>query len=97
MPMIDITVSCLILAGYVALNLNDMLHVAQCIFMAPFMVGYTINYGSGLVLSSQHLILLIAGSYLVTFPPYLVAEWLSNRRSITHCLGSPESSHDVDT
>ena len=80
--------------GYVALNLKDKLHVAQSLFMVPLMVGYSISYAFGLVLSSQHLLLLVAGSYLISLVPYLIAEWLSNRRSFMWCLGSPESSHN---
>ena len=77
-----------------AVNLKDKLHVAQSVFMVPFVVGYSINYGFGLVLSSQNLLLLVAGGYLISLPPYLLAEWLSNKRSFTRCLGSPESSHN---
>ena len=80
--------------GYMAVNLKDKLHVAQSVFMVPFVVGYSINYGFGLVLSSQNLLLLVAGGYLISLPPYLLAEWLSNKRSFTQCLGSPESSHN---
>ena len=80
--------------GYMALNLKDKLDVAQSIFLVPTMVGYSIYYSFGLVLSSQHLLLLVAGSYLISLVPYLMAEWLSNKRSFMWCLGSPESSHN---
>ena len=79
-----------------ALNLKDMLHVAHSIFMIPYMVGYSINYAFGLVLPAQGILLLVAGSFLFAIPPYLVAEWLSNKRSITRCLGLPESHHNDD-
>ena len=84
------------LTGYLALNLKDMLHVAHSIFMFPYMVGYSINYAFGLVLTSQGILLLVAGSYLLTTPPYLLAEWLSNNRSFTQCLALPESHHNDD-
>lgn len=58
------------------------------------MTGYSINFGAGLLLSSQNLLLLVAMCFLVVTPPYLVAEWLSNKKSVTQCLGSPESSHN---
>ena len=58
------------------------------------MVGHTINYTFGLVLPSQGILLLVAGSFLFAIPPYLVAEWLSNERSFTRCLGLPESHHN---
>ena len=58
------------------------------------MLGYVINYGFGLVFTSEYMLLLVAGGYLVAIPPYLIAEWLSNRRSFSQCLVSPESCHD---
>ena len=62
--------------------------------MLPYMVGHSINYAFGLVLPPQGILLLIAGGFLFTIPPYLVAEWLSNKRSFTQCLGLPESHHN---
>ena len=82
--------------GYMALNLKDLRHYAHCIFTLCYMMGYSINYGFGLLLSSQNLLLLVAVYFLVVTPAYLLAEWLSNKRSIAHCLGSPESSHNND-
>jgi len=63
-------------------------------------VCYTIHVGVchqlcfGLVFSSEYMLLLVAGGYLIAIPPYLIAEWLSNKRSFSRCLMSPESSHD---
>ena len=82
------------LTAYVALNLRDMLHVAHSIFMIPYMVGHSINYTFGLVLSAQGILLLVAGSFLFAIPPYLVAEWLSNKRRFSRCLVLPESHHN---
>jgi len=80
--------------GYVAINLKGCIHVAQCIFMLPIMFGYAINYGFGLVLRSEYMLLLAAGGYLIAIPPYVIAEWLSNKRSFSRCLVSPEASHE---
>ena len=80
--------------GYLALNLKDMLHVSHCILSFLIVVGYSINYVFGLVLPPQGILLLVAGSFLLAIPPYLVAEWLSNKRSLTRCLGLPESHHN---
>ena len=82
--------------GYVALNLKDLRHYAHCIVTLFYMMGYSINYGFGLLLSSQNMLLLVAVYFLVVTPAYLLAEWLSNQRSIAHCLGSSESSHNND-
>ena len=85
---------CCYLSAYVALNLKDMLHVAHSIFMIPYMVGYSINYAFGLMPPAQGILLLVAGSFLFAIPPYLVAEWLSNKRSFSRCLVLPESHHN---
>ena len=73
------------------------MHVAHCIFILPNAMGYAINYGFGLLLSSEYMLLLVAGGFLIAIPPYLIAEWLSNRKSFSQCLVSPESSHDQGT
>ena len=57
-------------------------------------LGYAINYGFGLVFSSEYMLLLVAGGYVLGIPPYLIAEWLSNKRSFSRCLVSPEASHE---
>ena len=86
-----------LLSGYLAINLQGCLHVAHCIFILPNAMGYAINYGFGLVFSSEYMLLLVAGGFLIAIPPYLIAEWLSNRKSFSQCLVSPESSHDQGT
>ncbi|XP_065906596.1 protein unc-93 homolog A-like isoform X2 [Dysidea avara] len=83
-----------LISSYLAINLQGCLHVAHCTFVLPYMLGYVINYGFGLVFTSEYMLLLVAGGYLVAIPPYLIAEWLSNRRSFSQCLVSPESCHD---
>ena len=80
--------------GYLALNLRNMLNVAHSIFILPNMVGYSINYAFGIVLPPQGILMLVAGSFLFMISPYLIAEWLSNKRSLTQCLGLPESHHN---
>lgn len=80
--------------GYLSLNLRSQRHCAHCVFTVCYMAGYSINFGFGLLLSSQNLLLLVAVSFLVVTPLYLVGEWLSNKRNVTQCLGSPESSHN---
>ena len=82
--------------GYLALNNKSMKHCAHCIFMFSYMTGYVINYGLRLLLTAEGLFIMLAVSFIVTIPPYLVAEWLSNRRSFTRCLGYPESHHHDD-
>ena len=80
--------------GYLALNIKNAKHCAHTLYTLAYVTGYFINYGFRLLLSAQGLFLLLAGSLFVTIPPYLVAEWLSNRRSFTQCLVLPESDHD---
>ena len=83
--------------GYLALHLKDCVHVAHCLHAIPYTFGYAVHHAFGLLLSSEYMLLLVAGGYLVGIPPYLIAEWLSNRKSFSQCLLSPESSHDDKT
>ena len=80
--------------GYLALNNKNMKHCVYCIFTLSYTTGYFINYGFRLLLTAQGLFIMLAVSFIVTIPLYLIAEWLSNRRSLTYCLGYPESHHD---
>ena len=83
--------------GYLALRLKDRVHIAHCLYGLPYSFGYAIHHAFGLLLSSEYMLLLVAGGFLIAMPPYLIAEWLSNRKSFSQCLVSPESSHDDKT
>jgi len=85
------------ISGYLVLNLKDCVHVAHSIHGIPYTFGYAIHHAFGLVFNSEYMLLLVAVGFLVTIPPYLIAEWLSNRKSLSRCLVFPESSHDDET
>ena len=60
--------------GYMALNLKTQRHCSHYVLLLFYMVGYSITFGFGLLLSSQYLLLLLAGCFFVVIPSYLLAE-----------------------
>jgi len=62
--------------------LSNKLEIAYMIYTVSFMVGYFINYVSGIILDVQGMQYLIAVCLIVSLPPYLLGEWIhkfSNR------------------
>ena len=86
-----------IFSAYFALQLKDRVHIAQCLYTLPWTLGFAVHHAFALVFSSEYMLLLVAGGYLIAIPPYLIAEWLSNKRSFSRCLVSPDACHQDDT
>ena len=62
--------------GYIGHMLPDNLEIAYMLHTILFLMGYFINFVSGIILDVQGMQYLIIVSLVVCLPLYLLAEWM---------------------
>jgi len=62
--------------GYIGHMLPDNLEIAYMLLSLLYMLGYFVNYVSGIILDVQGMQYLIVVSLVAGLPPHLLCEWM---------------------